>query len=372
MIDVFGAYRGAKVLLTGHTGFKGAWLAKWLVSIGAEVVGYSLPADSDQSLYHALKLDDQLESIVGDLRDYKKLSQLIARVRPDFVFHLAAQSLVRRSYKDPMETFSSNVSGTINVLESLRQLEHSGSLCNVIIVTSDKCYRNLERNHPYVETDQLGGLDPYSCSKAMVELAVESYRHSFFPPGTSCVRISSARAGNVIGGGDWAEDRIVPDCIRALQNEAPIVIRNPSACRPWQHVLEPLYGYMRLGSMMKIADSKNDLQPLCSAFNFGPAPDSNRTVDALVNEVLSHWSGTKEYAPTSSALHEATLLHLSTNKAESILKWNPIWNFESTIQRTVSWYKRNLNGESASDITAEQLRDFESDILTSPTNSSIP
>ncbi|MFN7874650.1 MAG: CDP-glucose 4,6-dehydratase [Pirellula sp.] len=372
MLDVFGAYRGAKVLLTGHTGFKGAWLAKWLVSIGAEVVGYSLPPDSDQSLYQALKLDNQFESIVGDLRDFKKLSQIIARVRPDFVFHLAAQSLVRRSYKDPMETLSSNVSGTINVLESLRQLEHSGSSCNVIIVTSDKCYRNLERNHPYDETDQLGGLDPYSCSKAMVELAVESYRHSFFLPGISCVRIASARAGNVIGGGDWAEDRIVPDCIRALQNEAPIVIRNPTACRPWQHVLEPLYGYMRLGSMMKMATAKSDLQLLCSAFNFGPAPDSNRTVDALVDEVISHWSGTKEYFATHFAPHEATLLHLSTKKAESILKWKPIWNFESTIQRTVSWYKRNLNGESASEITSEHLRDFESTIITSSSNPSIP
>jgi CDP-glucose 4,6-dehydratase len=372
LLDVFGTYRGARVLLTGHTGFKGAWLAKWLVSIGADVVGYSLPPESEESLYHSLKLDDQLESIIGDLRNFKTLSQTINRVRPDFVFHLAAQSLVRRSYKDPMDTFSSNVSGTINVLESLRQLEQSGSSCNVIIVTSDKCYRNLERNHPYIETDQLGGQDPYSCSKAMVELAVESYRHSYFSPGSSCVRVASARAGNVIGGGDWADDRILPDCIRALQKNRPIMIRNPTACRPWQHVLEPLYGYMRLGSMMKTADTKGDLESYCSAFNFGPATDSNRTVDALVDEVISHWNGTKEYLETGFAPHEATLLHLSTDKAESILKWKPIWNFETTIQRTISWYKRILNGESASEVTSEQISEFESAILTSSSKSPLP
>ncbi len=372
MLDVLGAYRGAKILLTGHTGFKGAWLAKWLVSHGAQVIGYSLPPDGEQSLYQALALDDQLESIVGDLRDYNTLSETIVRVRPDFVFHLAAQSLVRRSYKDPSGTFSSNVTGTINVLESLRQLDRSGTTCNVVIVTSDKCYRNLERNHPYVESDPLGGLDPYSCSKAMAELALESYRHSYFSPETSSVRVASARAGNVIGGGDWAEDRIVPDCIRSLQMNAPIAIRNPNACRPWQHVLEPLFGYLRLGMMLKTKQTKADITALCSAFNFGPAPESNRTVDSLVDQVLLNWNGTKQYIQHDFAPHEAKLLHLSTDKAESILSWKPIWGFETTIDRTVSWYKRVLSGESESEVTMEQLGEFESAILSSSSQSPPP
>lgn len=372
MRDILEAYRGAKILLTGHTGFKGAWLANWLVSHGAEVVGYSLPPEGKQSLFQALALENKLHSIIGDLRDYKLLSETIIRARPDFVFHLAAQSLVRRSYKDPVETFSSNVTGTINVLEALRQLERTRTKCNVIIVTSDKCYRNLERNHPYSESDPLGGHDPYSCSKAMAELAIESYRSSYFLPGTSGIRIASARAGNVIGGGDWAEDRILPDCIRSLQRNAPITIRNPNACRPWQHVLEPLYGYLRLGVMLKNADTQTDLKLLCSAFNFGPAPDSNRTVDSLVDEVLLNWNGFKEYIQQGVAPHEATLLHLSTEKAESILNWKPIWGFETTIHNTVSWYKRVLSSECASDVTNEQLGEFESAIVTSSSQSPLP
>jgi CDP-glucose 4,6-dehydratase len=206
----------------------------------------------------------------------------------------------------------------------------------------------------------------------MAELAVESYRQSFFSPEFSCIRIASARAGNVIGGGDWAEDRIIPDCIRALQKNAPISIRNPNACRPWQHVLEPLYGYLRLGNMLKTAQTKTDLESLCSAFNFGPDSDSNRTVDSLVDQVLTNWNGTKEYIQQDFAPHEATLLHLSTNKAESILKWKPSWCFETTIHKTVSWYKRVLSGESASEITIEQLGEFESAILNSSSQPPLP
>ncbi|MCU0712837.1 MAG: CDP-glucose 4,6-dehydratase [Pirellula sp.] len=364
MRDVLGAYRGAKVLLTGHTGFKGAWLAKWLVMHGAQVIGYSLPPEGEPSLYRALKLDGQIESLIGDLRDSRSLAEIVSRVNPDFVFHLAAQSLVRRSYKDPVGTFSTNVTGTMNVLEAVRQLGDQGEVCQVIVITSDKCYRNLERNHPYVETDPLGGSDPYSCSKAMAELVVESYRHSYFSPGKSSVRIASARAGNVIGGGDWAEDRIVPDCIRALQRGAPIPIRNPMACRPWQHVLEPLYGYLRLGMMLKESRAQDELASLCSPFNFGPAPESNRTVDSLVDQILVNWQGSKEIIQPDFAPHEATLLHLSTDKAGSILNWRPMWDFETTIRQTVSWYKQVLGGESASIVTEQQLKEFESGLVT--------
>lgn len=353
------------MLITGHTGFKGAWLAQWLVKHGAHVVGYSLPPEGNQSLFESLKLEKTVESVIADLRDMNSLARTITRVQPDFVFHLAAQSLVRRSYQDPVGTFSSNVIGTINVLESLRGLADKGIVCNVVIITSDKCYRNLERNHPYVETDPLGGNDPYSSSKAMAELAVDCYRRSYFPPSQSSVRVASARAGNVIGGGDWAEDRIIPDCIRSLQRGNPIAIRNPRACRPWQHVLEPLLGYLMLGHRLKYARMDSDLDSLCSSFNFGPSPASNQTVDSLVDRVLTYWPGSKTYTQMESAPHEATLLHLDISKAQSILNWKPSWDFDTTISKTISWYKNVLGGDSAQQMTEQQLSEYESNPLFS-------
>lgn len=369
MRDVLSSYRGAKVLITGHTGFKGAWLSQWLVMHGAYVIGFALPPEGDRSLYQTLELQSYTESIFGDLRDHRLLADVVSSVRPDFVFHLAAQALVRRSYKDPVGTFSTNVTGTINLLESLRSLSDTGDRCQVIVVTSDKCYRNLEKNHPYSETDPLGGVDPYSCSKAMAELVAESYRHSFFSPRNSSVRIATARAGNVIGGGDWAEDRIVPDCIRALQAGAPIAIRNPNACRPWQHVLEPLYGYLRLGYLLQLASTREEAELLCSPFNFGPSSESNRTVDSLVDQILLNWPGRKEYIQPESAPHEATLLHLSTQKAESTLYWKPTWDFETTIQRTVAWYQQVFRGASELDVTKQQLLEFENTLSTNSNNS---
>lgn len=335
------------------------------------MTGYSLAPEGDRSLYSELRLDSQINSVIADIRDYLSLASTVNQVQPDFVFHLAAQSLVRRSYKAPVDTYATNVTGTINLLETMRELGNLDKRCSVVIVTSDKCYRNVERNYSYVETDPLGGHDPYSSSKAMAELAVESYRSSFFPPGKTAVLVASARAGNVIGGGDWAEDRIVPDCIRFLDAGLPITIRNPNAYRPWQHVLEPLYGYLLLAAKMNQASDPNELDALCSAFNFGPDSSSNKSVDQLVDEVLLHWPGSKVYKQTGDAPHEANLLQLSASKAERILGWKPAWCFETTIQKTVHWYKAVRSGESAIALTEQQIQEYES-ILARPPNQTSP
>ncbi|XZE20266.1 CDP-glucose 4,6-dehydratase [Pirellulaceae bacterium SH449] len=371
MLYLSDTYSGARVLITGHTGFKGAWLTKWLASLGAQVTGYSLAPEGDRSLYNALGLDSQINSVIADIRDYRSLASTLNQVQPDFVFHLAAQSLVRRSYKSPADTFATNVTGTINLLEAMRELGDLDKRCSVVIVTSDKCYRNVERTYAYVETDPLGGHDPYSSSKAMAELAAESYRSSFFPPDRSSVLIASARAGNVIGGGDWAEDRIVPDCVRSLDAGLPITLRNPHAYRPWQHVLEPLYGYLLLAAKMCQAIEPNDLRAMCSAFNFGPVCSNNKSVDQLVDEVLLHWPGRKEYKQPSQAPHEANLLQLSAAKAEMTLGWKPNWGFETTVQKTIDWYKAFRSGQSAIALTEQQIQDYES-ILACPPNQSSP
>lgn len=371
MLYLTNIYSGSRVLVTGHTGFKGAWLTKWLISLGAQVTGYSLAPEGDRSLYSELRLDSQINSVIADIRDFRSLASTINQVQPDVIFHLAAQSLVRRSYKSPVDTYATNVIGTINLLEAMRKLGDLGKRCSVVIVTSDKCYRNVERNYSYVETDPLGGHDPYSSSKAMAELAVESYRSSFFPRDKTSVLVASARAGNVIGGGDWAEDRIVPDCVRSLNAGLPIAIRNPLACRPWQHVLEPLYGYLLLAARMSQAAEPDELGALCSAFNFGPDSSSDRSVDQLVDEVLWHWPGSKVYKQSGDAPHEANLLHLSASKAEKILGWKPAWCFETTIQKTIDWYKAVLSGESAIALTEQQIQEYES-IITRPPNQTSP
>ncbi len=341
-------FAGKTVWISGHTGFKGAWLTEWLLLLGARVHGFSLPAPTNPSLFEGLRLKQRsgLRHQIGDIRDLHAVRASIAAAQPDYVFHLAAQPLVRESYATPVETYATNVQGTVHVLESLRQLTHP---CAAVFVTTDKCYENREWVFGYREEDPLGGYDPYSSSKAAAELVIQAYRRSFFQ--NSPVRIASARAGNVIGGGDWAADRIVPDCVRHLSSGRPIPVRNPEATRPWQHVLEPLAGYLWLAAVL----SGNGIvlphpSLAASAFNFGPGPESNRTVAELVSEMLRHWPGTWIDQRNPHAVHEAGLLQLSTDKARHMLKWEPVWNFSETIAHTIEWYRASQAAD------AEKLR----------------
>jgi CDP-glucose 4,6-dehydratase len=329
------AYSGKRVLVTGHTGFKGSWLCEWLLGLGAEITGLSLPPETEPSLFTQLGLARRVRHIVGNIQDQSVIAKAVKDAKPDFVFHLAAQALVRESYARPSETFNVNAMGTLHVLESLRDLKKP---CAAVFITTDKCYENREWHHGYREEDPLGGRDPYSASKAAAELIIASYRNSFFQDHP--VKIASSRAGNVIGGGDWAKDRIIPDCITALAQKKPIRVRNRHATRPWQHVLEPLSGYLWLGA--SLADEKLQLcdpRKLASAFNFGPNRDSNRTVAELVDEVLKHWPGSWRDETDPNAPHEAGLLQLSTDKAYALLRWFPVWSFTEAVGETVDWYR---------------------------------
>jgi CDP-glucose 4,6-dehydratase len=330
-------YRGKRVFLTGHTGFKGSWLAEWLLSLGAEVTGFALPPPTTPSLFKQLGLASRLQHIVGDVRDLSAVRTALAECRPDFVFHLAAQPLVRLSYEQPVETYATNVMGTVNVLEAIRL---SSPPCTVVAITTDKCYDNKEWVHSYREEDSMGGHDPYSSSKGATELVIASYRRSYFSTADSAVKLASARAGNVIGGGDWALDRIVPDCIRALSRGETIPVRNKVATRPWQHVLEPLSGYLWLGACLADPNLSPFSSQLAAAFNFGPALASNRTVAELVQEILKHWPGKWEDKSDPKAVHEAKLLNLATDKAHHFLGWAPAWPFAETLAQTVAWYRQ--------------------------------
>ena len=343
-------FEGKRVWLSGHTGFKGSWLSEWLLNLGAVVHGYALAPDTTPTLFDQLALACRLEHEVADIRDAGAVKKSIHAFRPDFVIHMAAQPLVRRSYAIPVETYETNVMGTINVLEALRSISRP---CAVVVVTTDKVYENQESGRAYEENDPLGGHDPYSSSKAMAEIATAAYRNSYFQNG--CVRVASARAGNVIGGGDWAKDRIVPDAMRALDQGETIPVRNPKAVRPWQHVLEPLGGYLTLAAGLAEHTS------LATAFNFGPDPDSNRTVADLVTEILKNRQGSWEDTSDPTALHEATLLNLSIQKANRLLDWKPKWGFEETIKKTVSWYERvNAGTATPQEITLSQIAEYNS------------
>lgn len=331
-------YKGKRVLVTGHTGFKGAWLAEWLIQLGAEVTGFALPPPPPPSLFDQLGLASRLRHIEGDVRDLAAVRAALAASRPDLVFHLAAQPLVRLSYSTPVETYATNVMGTVNLLEAVRLAADPARPCVVVAITTDKCYENKEWVHSYREEDPMGGYDPYSSSKGAAELVIASYRRSYFSATDSPVKLASARAGNVIGGGDWAHDRIVPDCIRALAKGATIPVRNMVATRPWQHVLEPLSGYLWLGACLHSSQPSAHGSKLSSAFNFGPALASNRTVAELVQEILKHWPGKWVDQSDPKAVHEAQLLNLATDKAHHFLGWSPAWTFAETISRTVEWY----------------------------------
>jgi CDP-glucose 4,6-dehydratase len=347
-----GAFAGKKIFVTGHTGFKGSWLCEWLLQLGAEITGYSLPPETKPALFNQLGLKSRLHHIIGDIRDPAKLNRALQRGRPDFVFHLAAQPLVRESYARPIETFETNLMGTVNLLEALRGLKNP---CAAVFITTDKCYENREHHRGYREEDCLGGHDPYSASKATAEIAISSWRRSFFR--NHPVKIASVRAGNVIGGGDWAADRIVPDCVRALQKNLPVPVRNKIATRPWQHVLEPLGGYLWLGA--KISKLKTNDDQFCSAFNFGPRREANRTVCELVEKILEHWPGRWVDKSNPRAVHEAKRLHLETAKALRLLKWKPVWDFSENIEQTVVWYRATAKSpELAHDFLLGQISDY--------------
>lgn len=341
------AFRGKRVWLSGVSGFKGSWLAEWLLALGAEVRGFSLPPPTSPSLFDQAGLQDRIAWDCADLRDPAAVSASIAAGKPDFVFHLAAQPLVRLSYQQPVETWDVNVLGTIHVMEGLRKLTHP---CIAVLITTDKCYENREWLHGYREEDSLGGYDPYSSSKAACEIAIASWRRSFFK--NHPVKIASARAGNVIGGGDWAEDRIVPDCIRSLEQGSAIPVRNQTATRPWQHVLEPLGGYLHLASRLAKSVGQPNAESLATAFNFGPPLDSNRTVADVVKEILKHWPGEWVDKSDPNAPHEAGKLNLVTDKAFHLLGWQPRWNFETTVARTLEWYRQAQNCRTSQEFSA--------------------
>ncbi|MEB3316823.1 MAG: CDP-glucose 4,6-dehydratase [Cyanobacteriota bacterium] len=355
-------WRGRRVLLTGHTGFKGSWLTLWLLRLGAEVWGYSLPPEPGDGLFTALDLSShvplgnggQLRQRFGDVLDLETLREQVVEAQPTIVLHLAAQPLVRRSYQDPLSTWATNVLGSMHVMEALRPLRQP---CAVVMVTTDKVYENREWVHGYREPDPLGGHDPYSASKAAAELAIASWRASFCGTAahqTPQPRIATARAGNVIGGGDWAAERIVPDAMRALAAGQPIPLRHPDATRPWQHVLDPLGGYLRLAEALA-----RDPDPPCEAFNFGPPLASNRPVRELVDTILRHWPGEWVDQSEPGAPHEAGLLHLQIDKARHRLGWQPRWDFATTVARTVGWYRSLHEGGSAMACCLADLEAFE-------------
>ena len=344
------AYRGKRVFVTGHTGFKGSWLCEWLLALGAEVVGYALDPQPHETLYSQLGLDKRISrDIRGDLSDRHLLAKSIANFSPDMVLHLAAQPLVRLSYDIPVETFATNVMGTVHLLDAVRLANHP---CSVVAVTTDKCYENREWLHAYREEDVMGGHDPYSASKGAAEIVISSFRRSYFSANRS-IMLASARAGNVIGGGDWAKDRIIPDCFLALSRGESISVRNKIATRPWQHVLEPLSGYLWLAASLS-----NKFPERSSAFNFGPSLSSNRTVAELVIELLKHTGGEWIDATDPNALHEASMLNLSIDKAFHLLSWKPVWSFEETISKTAKWYLAPQDAVSIGNFTRYQIAEY--------------
>lgn len=348
------AYEGKRVFVTGHTGFKGAWLVLILKELGAEVKGYSLPPIEFNALYHQARVELYCDSVIADIRNREKLYREIHNYQPDYVFHLAAQALVMDGYKNPVETYQTNVMGTINVLDALRELNKP---VKAIMITTDKVYENLEREEPYSEEEVLGGFDPYSNSKACCELAISAYRSSFFHPSqyeNHHISLSSARSGNVIGGGDWSAFRIVPDIAKSFSKGESVLLRNPDSVRPWQHVLDPLHGYLVLGAKMNEDPLKYN-----QAYNFGPIPEDRLTVEDLVKESIKVWgSGDYVVSRDPNKPHEAGLLRLEIKKAKRDLNWQPKYNSKKAIEETISWYLANHNNESARDFTTKQIKTF--------------
>lgn len=347
-------YKNKRVLITGITGFKGSWLALWLLELGAEVIGYSLPPHTNPSLFNALNLKDKLTYISGNILDSEKLNQVFEQYKPEIVFHMAAQALVRPSYLNPALTFETNIMGTVNLFEAVRQ---SNLVRAVVNVTSDKCYENKEISYAYKEDDPMGGYDPYSASKGCAELVTASYRNSFFHPDkygeTHNVALASARAGNVIGGGDWAEVRLIPDFIRTIIDKKPITLRNPGSIRPWQFVLEPLFGYLMLAYQLY-----NNGIRFSGGWNFGPYEKDTMSVEAVISKVIEFWGDGVYGVAENSDLHEAKLLMLDINKSLKELNWKPVYNISEAVEETVSWYKAFYKDENIYDYSLSQLNKY--------------
>jgi CDP-glucose 4,6-dehydratase len=350
-------FANKKILITGHTGFKGSWLSLWLSRLGADVYGYAMAPPTSPAMFDLCDLANCMDHMIGDIRDKDLLKARVAAVRPDIVLHLAAQPIVRMSYTDPLDTLSTNVMGTANLLEAIRSLD---TPCAVVVVTSDKCYENNNWVWGYRETDPMGGHDPYSMSKGATELVVSSWRNSYFGK-DSLVKLASARAGNVIGGGDWAQDRIVPDCIRAFGQGEIVELRSPNSTRPWQHVLEPLGGYLLLASRL-LEDQANQY---CGGWNFGPSMEDVRPVKDIVGMLAEQWGHGATWS-TSTAAHpkEATMLALNCDKANHLLDWHPCWKLDDLVSQTVNWYKvwrDNPAGLKAE--TVRQIEAFEQNLM---------
>lgn len=340
-----GIYKNRRVIVTGHTGFKGSWLTAWLQKLGADVTGIALPPETAPS--HWDLLQPAIDAHAQDIRDAAAVEKIMAAARPEIVFHLAAQPLVRRSYRDPLETYSTNVMGTANVLEACRK---TASVRAIVAITTDKCYENLEIERGYDETDRLGGHDPYSASKAAAELVITSYRKSFFSAEGSAL-LASARAGNVIGGGDWSEDRLIPDLARAVAAHAPLTIRSPKATRPWQHVLEPLAGYLRIGQLL--LDGRRDA---AGAYNLGPDDASNQSVETVLNALAQNWPAVRWQLDGAPQPHEAKLLHLKSDKAKRELGWQGVWSLGKCLAATAEWYRAYIDDKAVR--TAAQLDEY--------------
>jgi CDP-glucose 4,6-dehydratase len=345
-------YEGKKVFVTGHTGFKGSWLVMWLKELGAEVCGYSLEPNTSPNMYSICNIGEEIVSIFGDIRDEEKLYSAMNKFQPDMVFHLAAQPLVRLSYEKPKYTYETNVIGTLNVYESVLKCD---SVKAVVSITTDKCYENKEWVYGYRECDPMGGYDPYSSSKGCVELLTASYRKSFFEEKN--ILLASVRAGNVIGGGDWAEDRLIPDLIRAIAKNEAITIRNPLATRPWQHVLEPLSGYLWLGAELLAGKDK-----FTTAWNFGPKDSDVLSVEEILSRGIDAWGEGSYELDKSVQPHEAMLLKLDISKARAELKWEPVNNVYTTVENTIDWYKQYYkNSANMKEYTIKQIKDYVSE-----------
>lgn len=356
MVQDLEFFRGKRVFVTGHTGFKGTWLTFLLKELGSEVMGYALTPELDGSSHFSLlNMQKKINHVVGDICDSSTLSTSMQSFKPDIVFHLAAQALVRKSYEDPGLTFNTNVMGSVNLLDAVRQCS---SVRSLVYITSDKCYENLEWEWGYRENDQLGGHDPYSASKAAAEVLFSAYSRSFFASRVD-LGAATARAGNVIGGGDWAADRIVPDCIRAIENKLPIQLRNPNATRPWQHVLEPLSGYIMLATKLY-----EQPQRYGGSWNFGPSTSEVRTVHDVAKSIVQTLGrGSIEIVGSQDQHHEARLLQLNCDKAHQDLGWYSRWGVEKTFLITAEWYKSVMTGGDVESITREQLQDFFPELL---------
>jgi CDP-glucose 4,6-dehydratase len=348
-------WAGKKVLITGHTGFKGGWLSLWLQSLGAKVVGYARAPSTNPNLFEAAGVGRGMASVIGDVADLASIKAVVAEHAPQIVFHMAAQALVRASYESPIETYATNVMGTAHLLEAVRT---TGGVKVVVSVTSDKCYDNREWTWGYRENEALGGHDPYSSSKGCAELVTAAYRNSFFPPKDYArhgVAVASARAGNVIGGGDWAEDRLVPDFIRAVTRSEPMMVRNPAAVRPWQHVLEPLHGYLLLAEKLW-----SDGPRYGEAWNFGPDDESAKSVETVVKTLAATWGPEASWRTDASGVqpHEANYLKLDCSKAKAKLGWHPRWDLEMALDATAQWYRAHQAAQDMKRFTLEQVRSY--------------